>query len=180
MRILGIDPGSNATGFGVVDRLSGSITHVTHGVLRPSRSAPLSVRLAYIHAGIARVVAQNAPDIAVVERVFIASNPRSALVLGQARGVVLAALSVSGLEVAELAAREVKKAVAGTGAASKTQVQAMVMRLLELDTSPASDAADALAVAICQAQAGRLTGLGVSRRRRPRRVAGRVLPRSPQ
>ena len=178
MRIVGIDPGSTATGFGVIEELNGKVAHVAHGILRPPRSALLPARLAYIHAGVAEVVARHSPDIAVVERVFLASNPRSALVLGQARGAALAALSAAGLEVGELAAREVKKAVVGAGGASKAQVQAMVMRLLGLEATPPSDAADALAVAICRAHAGRLAGLGVrGGRRRSRRTIRDPLPR---
>ncbi|MBW2382151.1 MAG: crossover junction endodeoxyribonuclease RuvC [Deltaproteobacteria bacterium] len=166
MRIIGVDPGSTATGYGVVDYADGRVVHVAHGILRPPRTASLAARLAHIHGGLAEIVALHAPDTAVVEKVFVASNPRSALVLGQARGVALAALAAAGLTVGELAAREVKKAVVGHGGAAKAQVQTMVMRLLDLRTEPASDAADALAVAICQAHAGRLAGLDVRGRRR--------------
>jgi len=171
MRILGVDPGSTATGYGVVEFAGGRLSHVAHGILRPRRGGALADRLSKIHSGLVEVAAAHAADLAVVERVFMASNPRSALVLGQARGAALAALAGAGLEVSELSAREVKKAVAGTGAASKAQVQAMVMRLLDLSERPATDAADALAVAICQAHAGRLTGLGVVGRRRTLRSA---------
>ena len=173
MRILGIDPGSNATGFGVVERVAGRVVHVAHGTLRAPRGASLATRLACIHAGLLEVMALHRPDAAAVERVFVAANPRTALVLGQARGVALAALGSMRIEVAELAAREVKKAVAGNGGASKQQMQTMVARLLALSAQPPTDAADALAVAICQAHAGRLVDLGVrtgarrSRRRRP-------------
>ena len=177
MRILGIDPGSNATGYGLIDFAGGVLRHLEHGVLRPSRSAGMAVRLAGIHRGVAELVERTAPDMAAVERVFLAANPRSALVLGQARGVALAALGSAGIEVAELAAREVKKSVVGTGSASKKQVQAMVQRLLALDAEPPSDAADALAIAICQAHMGRLVGLGVGRRR-ARRSRWSAVPRS--
>jgi crossover junction endodeoxyribonuclease RuvC len=182
MRILGVDPGSSATGYGVVEFAGGRVRHVAHGVLRTSRGAALAGRLAEIHSGLLGVVAEHGADLAAVERVFLASNPRSALVLGQARGAAMAALAGAGLEVTELAAREVKKAVAGTGAAGKAQVQAMVMRLLELADPPPPDAADALAVAICQAHRGRLAGLGVTRRRRSLRLTGLPtrLSRSPR
>jgi crossover junction endodeoxyribonuclease RuvC len=173
MRILGIDPGSNATGFGVVERVAGRVVHVAHGTLRAPRGATLATRLAGIHAGLLEVVLRHRPELAAVERVFIAANPRSALVLGHARGAALAALGSLGIEVAELAAREVKKAVAGNGGASKQQMQAMVVRLLSLEAPPPTDAADALAVAICQAHAGRLIELGVrggARRSRRRRL----------
>ena len=171
MRILGVDPGSTATGYGVVEFAGGRLSHVAHGILRPGRGEALASRLAKIHAGLLGVAAEHAPELAVVECVFVASNPRSALVLGQARGAALAALASAGLEVAELSAREVKKAVTGTGAAGKAQVQAMVMRLLDLPEPPPTDAADALAVAICHAHAGRLAGIGVGRRRRGLRSA---------
>jgi crossover junction endodeoxyribonuclease RuvC len=172
MRILGIDPGSNATGFGIVDRVegrAGSVRHVAHGVLRPPRSASLAKRLAYLHQGLTGMLQEFKPEASAVEQVFVSTSPRSALVLGHARGVALAALASFDISVREVAAREVKKAVVGTGAASKAQVQSMVSKLLLLETTPASDAADALAVAICEAHAGPLAALGLrsgSRRRR--------------
>ncbi len=171
MRILGIDPGSIATGFGVIERKAGGLVHVAHGILRPPSDAAVHQRLAYIHRGLVDVASEYAPDVSVVERVFIAVNPRSALVLGQARGVALAALAAAGLEVGEWSAREVKQAVAGSGAAGKKQMQAMVVRLLRLESAPPSDAADALAVAICQAHSGRLAALGARSGRRRRSLA---------
>jgi crossover junction endodeoxyribonuclease RuvC len=165
MRILGIDPGSNATGYGVVDQSRGKLVHVDHGVLRPPRDIPTADRLAFIHRELLRVVGEFEPDACAIERIFVAANARSALVLGQARGVALAALGTSAIPVHELSAREVKKAVVGTGSASKFQIQSMVQRLLELAQAPPSDAADALAIAICQAHAGKLAGLGVRSRR---------------
>jgi crossover junction endodeoxyribonuclease RuvC len=195
MRILGIDPGSTATGYGVVDWArdgdagrgaarsasqarpgpSGAtrLAHVDHGIVRPPSAAPLAVRLAWIHARVLELATRHRPDLAVVEKVFVAANARSALVLGQARGAALAALAAADVEVGELTAREVKQAVVGSGAASKAQVQSMVMRLLGLDAAPPTDAADALAVAICQAHAGRLTAVGVKPRRR--RMSRRAL-----
>ena len=175
MRVLGIDPGSSATGFGVVEGGAGPVRHVGHGVLRPPRGAPLPQRLAYIYAGVIRIIDEHAPEVAAVERVFMAANPRAALVLGQARGVVLAALGGAGVPVTELAAREIKKAVVGAGGAEKAEVQAMVARILELEKKPAPDAADALAAAICQVHAGKLLSLGWvsgSRRRRGLRSLG--------
>jgi len=171
MRILGIDPGSIATGFGVIELANGragSPVHVAHGILRPPSDAPVHQRLAFIHRGLLEVASEYSPDLSVVERVFIAANPRSALVLGQARGAALAALAASGLEVGEWSAREVKQAVTGSGAAGKKQMQAMVTRLLALESTPPSDAADALAVAICQAHSGRLAALGARGGRRRR------------
>jgi len=171
MRILGIDPGSVATGYGIVERVSDGerrLIHVAHGTIRPPRGAPIHQRLAVLHREIARVIADHSPDQAVVEQVFVAASARSALVLGQARGAALAALGQAGLPVAELAAREIKKAIVGTGGASKVQVQAMVTELLGLETRPASDAADALAGAICHGNANRLAALGVKPRGRSR------------
>lgn len=164
MRILGIDPGSVATGYGVVERDAGAgapLVHVAHGTIRPPRGAPLHERMAHLHREIAAVVEAHAPDRAVVEQVFVSASARSALVLGQARGAALAALGQAGLPVGELGAREIKKAVVGTGSASKAQVQAMVAELLRLEARPPSDAADALAGAICSANGNRLAELGV-------------------
>jgi crossover junction endodeoxyribonuclease RuvC len=180
MRILGIDPGSNATGFGVLERSAGRLVHVAHGTVRPPRGAPLAARLEYLHGAIREVVAEYRPDVAVVEQVFVAASPRAALVLGQARGAVLSAVGAAGLAVSEYTASQIKQAVTGNGQAAKPQVQTMVKRLLGLERAPASDAADALAVAIRHAHSGRLERAGVvgSRRRRaPRRSpALRVRP----
>lgn len=159
MRILGIDPGSLATGYGVVERCGAEVRHVAHGTLRPPRTATLGARLAAIHAGVQAVIAAHRPDRVVVEQVFVASNARAALVLGQARGVALAAASAAGLTVEELSPQEVKRAVAGHGGAGKPQVQRMVQRLLALRSAPAQDAADALAAALCRAHQGALVAL---------------------
>ncbi len=174
MRILGIDPGSNATGFGVVEGVGSSLCHVSHGVLRPPGNRSPAERLAFLYTQISRIVAEERPEMCVIEQVFVASSPRSALVLGQARGVALAALASGGIPVEEVSARAVKKAVVGTGAASKSQVQAMVTRLLGLAESPASDAADALAIAISLAHAGKLLELGVRAGRGRNRARNRA------
>lgn len=164
MLILGIDPGSLATGFGVIESAGGRLRHVVHGTLRPSRSAPLAERLAALHADLGDVIQAQRPDVAAVERVFVAASAHAALVLGQARGVALAAVSSARVPVAEYSASEVKQAAVGNGRAEKRQVQAMVRMLLGLERTPGPDAADALAVAICHAHSGRLGGL-VSRGR---------------
>lgn len=173
MRIIGIDPGSRATGYGIVEGAASRLVHVAHGVVRTRHGASIADRLAEIHRGVAAVVDEHAPEQAVVEQVFVAGNPRSAIVLGQARGAALAALAGAGLAVDEISAREVKQAVTGNGGAGKSDVQVMVARLLGLPAAPPSDAADALAVAICRARVGRLAGLAVRsrRRRRPRTLA---------
>ena len=180
MRILGSDPGSGATGFGVVDRLGDRLVHVAHGTLRPARSAPLAARLHHLHRDLCAVIAQHAPDVAAVEQVFVAASPRSALVLGQARGAILAALAESGLTVCEYAASQTKQAVTGTGRATKPQVQKMVQRLLALERRPATDACDALAAAVCHAQSFRLRQSGAAPRSRARGRGLRwaVTPRS--
>jgi crossover junction endodeoxyribonuclease RuvC len=182
MRVLGVDPGSSATGYGLVERDGGVIRHLRHGVLRPPTGADLSERLRFLHAELLEIARGEAPDVAVVERVFLASNPHSALVLGQARGAILASLGEARVRVSELAARQVKKAVAGTGSADKKQMQLMVARLLCLETAPPTDAADALALALSFAQAGPLAdlpirgrrGRGSSRRRTTQFVLGRT------
>lgn len=156
MRILGIDPGSIATGFGVVERRGSGVAHVAHGTLRPLRSADLAERLAFLHREVAALVALHRPDRVVVERVFAGRSIRSALVLGEARGAVIAAIAAAGAPIVEVAPQHVKQAVTGTGAAEKVQVQAMVRRLLALADTPPRDAADALAAAIFGAQSGRL------------------------
>ena len=172
MRILGIDPGSSVTGYGIVEIVGAKLVHLTHGALRPPKSQELAVRLAAIQSGLAEVIEGHAPDLAVVEQVFVSSSPRSALILGQARGVVLAAVAAAGLPVEEYSAREIKQAVVGTGAADKEQVQHMVKVLLKLPAIPAEDAADALATALCHAHTQqsmiKLAGAKSVRRRRIR------------
>jgi crossover junction endodeoxyribonuclease RuvC len=180
MRVLGVDPGSAATGFGLVERSGGRVLHVLHGILRPPKGADLSVRLHYLHSELLKVLGEAKADVAVVERVFLAANPRSAIVLGQARGALLAGLGEAGVRVVEVSAREAKKAITGSGAADKAQMQHMVSRLLNLDKAPPTDAADALALALSYAQAGALADLPIrSRGRNNRRamteiVAGRT------
>jgi crossover junction endodeoxyribonuclease RuvC len=168
MRVLGIDPGSTVTGYGVVERRGARVLHVTHGTLRAPRGAPLAERLAALSAGLAREIGAHRPDVAVVERVYCGRSARAALVLGHARGVALAAAAAAGLPVLEYTAPEIKLAVAGSGAAEKRQVQAMVGRLLGLAPAPAVDASDALAAALCHAHRGPLAVPSAARRPRPR------------
>jgi crossover junction endodeoxyribonuclease RuvC len=175
MRILGIDPGSSATGYGVVDRSAGRLVHVSHGTLRPPRDVPLASRLDYLHRTVAEVIARHGPDCVAVEQVFVAASPRSALVLGQARGAILAAVAARGLPVNEYAPTRIKRSVTGNGRASKRQVKVMVKRLLALDRLPADDAADALAAAISHAHAGRLDSLRGTRGAGGRRSGSRAV-----
>ena len=155
MRILGIDPGLRATGFGVIEADGPRLTYVASGVIRIA-AGPLPPRLKTIHDGIGEVIREYRPDVAVAEIVFVNVNPQSTLLLGQARGAAITALVVAGLAVHEYTALQVKQAVVGYGRAAKSQVQAMVQRLLRLPGQPSTDAADALACAICHANAGGL------------------------
>jgi crossover junction endodeoxyribonuclease RuvC len=150
VKIFGIDPGSERTGYGCVER-SGSRHHlVICGSLAAPSSATFPERLQHIHAGLAALLAECRPDCVAVENVFHARNVRSALKLGHARGVALLAASEAGLCVYEYAPAEIKRAVVGYGRAEKPQIQQMVKLLLGLEVAPAPhDVADALAVAIC-------------------------------
>ena len=156
-RILGIDPGSRATGYGVVEQTSAGIAYVASGCIRPG-SGPFVERLGEIYRGMTELLATYRPDEVAIEEVFIAANPASSLKLGQARGVAIAAVVGCQLPVAEYAARRVKQAVVGTGRASKDQVQHMVRAILRLPGAPSADAADALAIAICHVNTSRFCG----------------------
>ena len=137
-------------------RVEGSrLTHIANGQVKTDPAAPMPLRLAALQAGVAQVIAAHAPDRAAAEEVFLNKNPQSTLKLAQARGAVLAACGAAGLTVNEHAARLVKKAVVGTGAAEKAQVQAMIRVLLPGVQLAGADAADALAVAIADAHLGR-------------------------
>jgi len=150
-RIIGIDPGSRLTGYGVIDADRGQLHFVACGVVKTTTSSSFSYRLNEIFEGINEVVQLHEPVVAAVEEVFLATNPRSALKLGHARGAAVVAVMQNGLTVFDYSARAVKQGVAGYGQADKKQVQHMVRVLLGLAGSPSSDAADALAVAICHA-----------------------------
>jgi crossover junction endodeoxyribonuclease RuvC len=154
-RILGIDPGLRVTGFGVIEQHGQRLAYVASGVVRSKDSDPLPARIGTLFAGLSEVIANYRPDVASVEIVFVNVNPQSTLLLGQARGAALAALSAAALPVAEYTALQVKQSVVGHGKAAKQQVGFMVTRLLALDGEPPADAADALACAITHAQAGR-------------------------
>lgn len=153
--VLGLDPGSLVTGWGVVRVRGGVVSHVAHGVIAV-RGTAFPERLGLIHAAVVTVVGEHAPDEVAVERVFMNRNVEAALKLGQARGAALAAVLGGGRPVSEHAATQVKQAITGTGRAEKSQVQHMVTQLLGLAAPPPADAADALAVAICHAHQRRL------------------------
>ncbi|MDY6829569.1 MAG: crossover junction endodeoxyribonuclease RuvC [Pseudomonadota bacterium] len=167
--VLGIDPGSRVTGYGLIELRGRQLLYLDSGCIRTSH-VEMPARLAEIFQGVETLVAEHQPSEVAVEQVFMARNPDSALKLGQARGAALAAVVRARLPVAEYAARQVKQAVVGHGGADKAQVQRMVCELLQLQRSPASDAADALAVAICHIHSRALrTQLNPRPRARPRR-----------
>ena len=156
MRILGIDPGLQTTGFGLIDVDGHRLSYVASGTIRTTALAlgDLPGRLKVLFDGISEVAARYQPDVATVEIVFVNVNPQSTLLLGQARGAAITALVASNLPVAEYTALQMKKAVVGHGRAAKNQVQEMVRRLLQLPGLPGTDAADALGMAITHAHAG--------------------------
>jgi crossover junction endodeoxyribonuclease RuvC len=153
MRILGVDPGTRATGWGVVEHRGGVLRHLGHGVVRTSSKDALWHRLSMITAGLREVVAQFQPDVLSLERCFVAKNARSALLLGHARGAIMVLCADHGMDVAEYAPSQIKSAVTGHGRADKRQVAEMVRVLMTLPSPPPSDAADALGAAICHAHA---------------------------
>ncbi len=153
-RVLGIDPGTATTGFGVVERDGRALGLAECGVIRTDASQDLPARLREIFEGIAEVIDRNEPDVAAVEGVFYGRNVRTTVVLGHARGAILLAATLRDLPVAEYSPAEIKNAVVGTGRATKEQVQFMVQRLLRLKEPPTpKDAADGVAVALCHCYA---------------------------
>lgn len=148
MRILGIDPGSRQTGFGVIDVGPQRHVYIDCGVIAIEHLA-LPERLKQIHETLALHLRQHQPDHVAIEKIFMSKNAESALKLGQARGVAICAAALHGVPVYEYSAREVKQAVVGTGSAAKEQVQFMIRRLLGLSETPPMDAADALAIGLC-------------------------------
>ena len=156
MRILGIDPGLQTTGFGVIDVSGQSLAYVASGTITTTHieRGDLPARLKVLFDGIAQVKSRYEPDVAAVEIVFVNVNPQATLLLGQARGACVTALVSCNLSVAEYTALQMKRAVAGHGQAAKAQVQEMVKRLLKLPGLPGKDAADALGLAITHAHAG--------------------------
>jgi crossover junction endodeoxyribonuclease RuvC len=155
VRVLGIDPGSQRTGFGVVDATGPRLTYVASGVIRTSHGE-FAVRLCEIFRCVQTIVAQYRPQEIAIERVFVNRNPDSALKLGQARGAAICGTVDAHAEVFEYASREIKQAVVGSGSAEKTQVQLMMRSILKLEGPMAADAADALATAVCHALRGRV------------------------
>jgi crossover junction endodeoxyribonuclease RuvC len=162
-RILGIDPGLQITGFGVIEKTGDKLAYIASGTIKTSAGKSsereeLPARLKIILDGLAEVIASYQPEQVAVEKVFVNVNPQSTLLLGQARGAAISAAVLQHLPVAEYTALQVKQAVVGNGHAAKEQVQEMVKRLLNLPATPKPDSADALACAICHAHGGQ--GLG--------------------
>ena len=151
MLIIGLDPGLGTTGWGIVAKSGNRLSHVANGQIRTDTSATLPERLVTIDRELTDILLAHRPDCGAVEEVFVNTNAQSTLKLGQARGVCLLALARTGMPVAEYATRLVKKALVGTGAAEKTQIQAMLKVLLPGVKLAGADAADALAVAITHA-----------------------------
>ncbi len=172
MRILGIDPGSKATGYGFIEQQGNRLVHLDNGAIFTQSKDALALRLQRIYRELSGLIEKYRPDAVAVEQVFMAKNPASALKLGHARGVALLAGINAGLPVAEYSALQVKSAVVGYGRAGKHQVQQMTKTLLNLPEIAQEDAADALAVAICHAHSHHLadqvnrTQQLMSRRRR--------------
>ncbi len=170
IRILGIDPGLGITGYGVVEKDGSLLQYVASGRIVSNDREALSERLSTILDGLAEVIASFHPGEVAVEKVFVNVNPKSTLLLGQARGAAICAAVMARLPVSEYTALQVKQAVVGQGHARKEQVQEMVRRLLKLPAAPGTDASDALACAICHAHGG----LGAMPARGRRVRAGRI------
>jgi crossover junction endodeoxyribonuclease RuvC len=151
VRIIGIDPGSRITGYGIIEKIGNKNSFIACGVIKPDPKLPFSTRLKEIHDGIETIIWKQKPQRAAIEDIFVSKNARSALKLGHARGAIIIAAINNGVSVAEYTPRLVKQSVVGYGNAAKTQVQHMVRALLNLPGTPSEDAADALAVAICHA-----------------------------
>ena len=148
-RVLGIDPGSHVTGYGVVENARGGLCHVMHGEIRPGRGATLTVCLQTIYDDLCEVIRRSVPDALVIEDIFYGKNVRSLIRQGHCRGVAILVGKQRGIAVYEYSPLEIKKAVVGYGRAEKAQVQQMAKAILKLPELPPPDAADALAVAIC-------------------------------
>jgi len=159
MKVMGIDPGTLVCGYGVVELKDGALKALDYGVVRAPRH-PLPERLKVIHEGLTAVLARHRPDVVAVEGVFYGINPRTALKIGEGRGVVLLVAAAAGMEVVEYSPATIKKSVVGSGRADKSQVQQMVRIILALPGLPEpADAADALAIAICHCHRQGVPGL---------------------
>jgi len=151
LRILGIDPGSHVTGYGIIEKKGNYLRHVLHGEIRPKKDSPLSATLIDVYQQLSAVILQTAPEAIALENIFYGKNVRSLIKQAQVRGVAIYAGADKNIDVFEYSPLEIKKAVVGYGRAEKSQVQVMVKAILKLPEIPPADAADALATAICHA-----------------------------
>ncbi len=151
MRILGIDPGSHVTGFGVIEKKGNYLRYVTHGEIKAKKDSQLSAMLISIYQQLSEVIEQTTPQAIVLENIFYGKNVRSLIKQAQVRGVAIFSGADKGIQIFEYSPLEIKKAVVGYGRAEKRQVQVMVKAILKLSEIPPADAADALATAICHA-----------------------------
>jgi crossover junction endodeoxyribonuclease RuvC len=158
MRVAGIDPGTRHCGWGVVERHGTRLVHVAHGIIHTDDKTSIAARLVVIERGLVEMVHEHTPDVASVEALFFAKDAQAAAKLGHARGVVLLVFARAGIDVHEYAPAHVKRAVAGTGRADKTQIAHMVRVILGLPVPPRADASDALALAVTHLQQVQLVG----------------------
>jgi len=157
MRVLGLDPGTATTGYGIVDGRGSRLTHIAHGAIRTPANAPFAGRLALIYDGVRELLSAHAPDLVAIEKIFFKQNVTTGIAVAQARGVLALAVVQSRVPIAEFSPAEAKTAITGYGRADKRQMQDMIKMLLNLDATPKpDDAADALGLAICGVHAGNL------------------------
>ncbi|MFH1831034.1 MAG: crossover junction endodeoxyribonuclease RuvC [Pseudomonadota bacterium] len=149
MRVLGIDPGSNITGYGILENKGGVMRHIDNGSIAPRAKLSFPKRLSIIYDELTELIERFCPNAVAIENVFVAKNVRSSLILGHVRGVAMLAAASSGIEIGEYTPAQVKIAITGSGRASKEQIQSMVRAILRLPETACEDASDALAVAIC-------------------------------
>jgi crossover junction endodeoxyribonuclease RuvC len=172
MRVIGVDPGTRVCGFGIVDSINRSLIHVTSGAIVPTSSHSIAFKLKTIHEGLVQVILEFAPDVMSIEGLFFAKNAKSAIKLGEARGVAYLAAALSGLSVHEYAPTEVKLAVTGRGRAKKIEVQKMISTIFGINRWDGTDVSDALAIALCHitlSEKKERIGIEVLRSRRRRR-----------
>jgi crossover junction endodeoxyribonuclease RuvC len=155
LRILGIDPGSHVTGYGVIEKEGNNLRHVIHGEIKPLKDSLLSTVLISIYQHLSALIKETSPDAIAVENIFYGKNVRSLIKQAQVRGLVIFTGADLGIPIFEYSPLEVKQAVVGYGRAEKRQVQIMVKAILRLSSLPPADAADALAVAVCHANFGK-------------------------
>jgi crossover junction endodeoxyribonuclease RuvC len=172
MRVIGVDPGSRICGYGILESRNGELIYIESGCISPPSYFSLPVRLKTIFEGLREVIERSSPDVMSIEDVFFSKNSRSALKLGEARGVALLAATISGITVYEYAPAEVKLALTGQGRANKQEVQKMISLILGVTEWNKEDASDAVAIALCHINSSQINerlGSGVIKSRRRRR-----------